>query len=202
MANSFEPTPEMLALLEQARQGSRDAAAQLFEAWKRPVLMDVREQLGWPLRRLFDSDDFLQEVAVELSSHDIAPEVFESAERFMAYVTGLAVNKVSEERRRYATLKRALSRDIALAVRERVRLLKRAHASALAPDHEERVDQEDELARLERGLPPVHRAIVRLRLAGWTYAAIAKRFDINERTVRRVWQKVIDSAPPQRMSRQ
>ena len=184
----------MLALLEQARQGSRTAAVELFEEWKGRVLRIVRLQLTWPLRRLYDSDEFLQEVTVELWTHDIAPEVFESPERFMDYVTGLAVNKFREARERYHAQKRALRRDVVAAVRERLRKEDAERERARAAEHDQQLDQQAELARLERGLPARYRAIIRLRLRGWTQKAIAKFLNICERTVRRVWQKVVDSA--------
>lgn len=199
MAKPFAATPEMSSLLDQARHGSRAAAVELLETWKDHVLRAVRAHLGWPLRRLYDSDEFLQEVALELCYHDLPPEVFESAERFMSYLAGMAVNKVSEARRRYDAVKRALERDFAAAARERVHLLEEAQCFATtadAADHLELQEFEERWAQLERELPPAYRWIVRSRRLDRTHEAIAKELKINERTVRRVWRKFVESFTP------
>ena len=185
MATKLDWEPECQTLLEQARQGDRAAATKLFDYYAHHFLRVVRRRLTQPLRRLMDSVDILQEARLRLYRDGLPAEVFESKETFYNYLVGLVKHVLSGAQRHYVhAKKRSLKRDVPME----------GSAAAEVPEQSgavgARLAEEEQWAQLERDLPPVYRAIVRLVRAGQTQTAIAARLHVSDRTVRRVMDKL------------
>lgn len=192
MAANEPASNDIEQLFEQARQGSQEAAQLLFDRYGRRVLERVRQRLHFPLRRVVDSFDIVQEVRVELCVHSAPPGALHSAPAFLAYLCVLAHRKVSEARRHFETQGRDLGRDLPL--------------EQLPADSEPAVQDCDDLAEreswdlFEAGLPPVYRRIWVLLRAGQSQAEIADELGIGERTVRRIVSKLRSLSPPRKLS--
>jgi RNA polymerase sigma factor (sigma-70 family) len=179
-------------LLEQARCGSRDALQNLFDHYCAAVLFVVRRRLHMPLRRLLDSVDIMQEVQLTLTEQPVPADALESPRAFMRFVCGIAKHKLADARRYHAAERRSLQREVPLDS------VPADDLPAVDPCQE--LDEVETWQRLEQELPPVYRAIVRLRRAGKTQVEIAAHLGIGERTVRRVLSKLKPIlTPPRRM---
>ncbi|MCI0685456.1 MAG: sigma-70 family RNA polymerase sigma factor [Gemmataceae bacterium] len=175
-------------LLALARHGSAAALEALFERCRDLVIRVVRQRLNWPLRRLVDSVDILQDVEVELCDQPVPMAALQSRESWIGYLCVLALHKLAESQRHYEAQRRSLDRDVPL---ECVPAL--PQPTAAAP---EGVSARERLDLVERGLSRVPRAIFRLLRVGHTHAAIATRLHISERTVERYVRKLKSLPPP------
>jgi RNA polymerase sigma factor (sigma-70 family) len=167
-------------LLEQARQGSDQALAELFTSCSDYILKIVRYHLHWPLHQKCDSFDVLQEVGLALWGRPVPESALESRQAFLGYLLGLAKHKLAEERRHYARKQRSLEREAPIE--------KSAAEEMPARDPDPAVTgaEHDEWERYLRGLSPVERAIVRRLRAGYHQGEIAIALHMSERTVGRL----------------
>lgn len=175
----------LFPLLEEARRGSAEAVQKLFDLCRKALQRHARRRLRQPLRTLFDSEDFLQDVALKLSGRELPTDVFDSLAAFMGYLKRILANELTDAERRYLrSAKRNLRRDV--------------HLDCTPLDlitFEDSIKEgtgagiEDLLNRL-RDLPPVYKAILTLRSQGFTQVQIAEKLSIGERTVRRILKKV------------
>ncbi|MGC4003155.1 MAG: sigma-70 family RNA polymerase sigma factor [Pirellulales bacterium] len=170
-------------------EGSEDAAWQLVDRYGGSVRRVVRRTLSEQLRTKFDSMDFMQAVWVSLFRERERFSEFESPEQFVGYLKAIAKNKLAmENRKRFQTQKRDVRREVGntddFPIEERL--------SAGSPRPSE-VAQVRELwhVMLERESDQ-NRKIVELRLSGMTYDEIAASIGINERTARRVIDRLTD----------
>jgi RNA polymerase sigma factor (sigma-70 family) len=178
---------DLADLIARARAGDEVAASDLLRRFEGEVRMVVRGKLPRALRSQFDSMDFVQAVWTSVLTKDgpdLAP--YDNPRRLMAYLAGVARNKVFEEhRRRTQTYKYDLKREQPLYVRRGDRDVPR-EVPAHDPSPSQDAQAQDRLAQLLKGRSSFERQVVDLRRDGLTYEEIAQRLDVHESAVRRV----------------
>ncbi len=176
-------------LKEQLRHGDDQAAVALLSEFGPRVLSAVRRRLGRQLRTKFDSDDFVQAVWASFFAHDGGLTRFESADALVAFLVGVASNKVAAEGRALKTAKRDPDRETRTVSDE-------SDTSSENTPSQFAVANELWSAMLSR-LSPGQRAMVELRLAGHTHVEIAERLGVTERTVRRLFKRLQRQVGPE-----
>src|SRR5690242_7658787 len=91
---------EFKALLSAARQGSDEAARELYETYVRYVLICVRHKLWKNMRSKFDSQDFVQDVWASFFDVRHTLPDFDNPNDLVSYLMGIARNKVALAGRR------------------------------------------------------------------------------------------------------
>lgn len=181
---------EFRALLEEAQAGSQDAMCELIERYAPHIVRAVRRKLSKAIRAKFDSFDFVQAVWASFFGAPRGLVRFDRPEELMGYLVTLAHNKVVDEiRRRMKTEKYNVNRERSLDD-SGLHLARSLAAQEPSPSE---VAVADELwARLLKGQPEDYRRILELRRVGNTQQQIADQLGLNERTVRRVIQRIFE----------
>src|SRR6266850_4417898 len=94
------------SLLAQVRQGSDDAARELYETYVKYVLKCVRHKLWHKMRSQFDSQDFVQQVWASFFDERRRLPDFRTPEDLTNYLLAMTRNKVAEAGRRRQAKKR------------------------------------------------------------------------------------------------
>jgi len=174
-------------LLTRARGGDQEATNELLAKYKREILVMVRARLPRMIRRQYDSEDFVQAVL-----KSVLPKLqresagLEDERRLRDYLEGMVRNKVGQQYRR---LTRVAKYDVA---REQGLYIRRGDQEApleivSSDPSPSSVAQAGEcFERLTSGLPPVEVEVLRLLSQGMSYAAVAERTKIGERSLRRI----------------
>ena len=111
-----EDDSDLRHLLLRARSGDAQALGRVVDLYGNDLLRVVRRRLPRPVRRLYDSGDFLQAVWATFLANDVDPAAFDSSERLLAYLRQIAANKVSDQIRcRFARQKTCLDREVPIA---------------------------------------------------------------------------------------
>lgn len=180
---SPEASDRFSALMEQVRQGSQEAAEQVWREYGPYVVYVVRRSLHESLRSRLDSQDFAQDVWASFFRELPAAEDLKTPAALLQVLTKMARNKVVEEYRRQHTQRRnvdnAVSRGVFLDEDELIDEREPTPSQLLAAEFmvlELTEDQPSECGR-----------IVRLRREGLSDVEIAEREQISTRTVRRVF---------------
>jgi len=178
-------------LMRRLRDGSEDAAWELVERYGNSVQRVIRRSLNEQMRSKFDSIDFVQAIWFSLFRERERFTGFQSPAHLTAYLMGMAKNKLAHEhRRRLQTKKHDLRRE---------------HAdTSQAPLSEQpgtNIPRPSEIAQVRElwnsiidGESEQNQGIVKLRLAGMTYEEIGSTLGINERTARRVIDRLSKEA--------
>jgi RNA polymerase sigma factor (sigma-70 family) len=180
--------PEFASLLRQVKAGSSDAAWELIDRYGPHVLRVVRRLLSRRLRPQFDSVDFVQAVWASFF-HDPAQILsFESPDGVIGYLARMARNKVLEEnQRRLGTEKHDIRRVISLddsCVDEGDLVDHRPRPSQVAVARER-------WNRLVEEQPQRYREVIRMRFMGLSFMEIARRLDLDERSVRKIVERLL-----------
>jgi RNA polymerase sigma-70 factor (ECF subfamily) len=180
-----EGKPGFSDLMRRVREGSQEALCELVEDYQHHILMAVRRQLSRRLRSKFDSVDFQQAVWVSFFAARAQLEQFTSPDELIGFLTTMARNKVINEfRRRLATTKRNINFELSLdGPLGRVYAARQPTASQVAIAKER-------LTELMRNQPSHCQRMVALRREGNTMKEIAKKLELNEKTVRRFFEKL------------
>lgn len=174
-------------LMARARSGDPEAVRDFLERFEREVRVMVRARLPKRLRPRYDSGDFVQAVwqSFFTGPTDRAP-AFENIAHFRGFLAGVVRNKVQEEHRRLTrTAKHNLAREEPLYVARGDREVPREVASP-DPSPSQYVQADDRLVQLTTGFGPREIEVLKLRRQGLTYAEVAGRTGMHERTVRRI----------------
>jgi RNA polymerase sigma factor (sigma-70 family) len=180
---------ELTDLLERARGGCPDAARLLYERYGRAVQRAVRRRLAAPLRRHFDSADFIQSV---WGSFFTSPREyrFSSPQELVAFLSRIAYNKVAEKaRQRLGSLRYDMSREVSL---DEVSPDGRAadHLPAATPTPSQHAQADECWHGLTAGLPPGHRRALELLREGHSYEEIADRLGVNRKAMHRLLKRL------------
>lgn len=173
------------ALLKDVRQGSDGAVWEIIEEYEPHIQRVVRRRLSQRLRSKYDTQDFVQMVWKSFFEEPKRLHGFDNSRQLFGFLAKMAQNKVDAElRRRMKTQKYDLSKEQPL------------EDSAMA---EGPIDSPSEIAiarerwnQMIQDLPTRHQQVVRLRLEGLTFAQIAERLSIDEKTARRVLNRLVD----------
>lgn len=172
------PTPfpaDVGELIRQAQAGSQEAAALVYERCREPLLAVIRRGLSHPLRRLYDSDDFLNDALAEVFSRKFSADVLDSPQALAAYLRRIAENKVRD-----AARKRLLSKRFTIVLEESFDAARMNEMEPCSPDETILLRElvEDRLIAFLEELPAVYQAIVRLVLDGRGVREIADRLHL------------------------
>jgi RNA polymerase sigma-70 factor (ECF subfamily) len=145
--------------------------------------------LSQELRPKFDSIDFVQSVWLSFFANRSQICDFGQPEQLIAFLATMARNKVvTEVRRRLYTEKHNIRREQSLAASGTEDLPSRgATPSEFAMAHER-------WNSLVSGQPDHYRAILHMKYSGATNREIADRLGLNEKTIRRVIEKLLPVA--------
>jgi RNA polymerase sigma-70 factor (ECF subfamily) len=184
---------EFEELLCRIRDGSEDAARQLLDRYGSHILLVIRQKLNVHLRPVFDSLDFLQEVWSSFFTGEM-DQKFRDPNALITFLVRMARNKVVEEvRRRLGGGKSDLMREHSLDGSAR---FEAAGLTADVPTPGEQAVANEEWERLVKGRPFHHVRILELLRQGYTHGEIAADLGVNERTVRRLINKIASRCRP------
>jgi RNA polymerase sigma factor (sigma-70 family) len=183
MTTSFE------SLLDQVRHGSEEAAWQLIEEYGSHILSVVRRQLDREMRARLDSQDLVQAVWKSFFTDRDRMEAIVSPQQLIAFLASMARNKVIDEfRRNIRTSKRDIEREDG-----EIRNEKLDYQRGRDPTPSQVAIARERWSSMLAERSNLHQQIIRLRLSGASFEAIATQLEINERTARRVidqlWQE-------------
>lgn len=183
--------PGFADLVRRSKEGDEEAIRALLAQFELEVRLAVRRRLPRILRTKFDSMDFVQTVWASIFvGGAVDPTRFESREHLLAYLMGVAGNKVRQEyRRRTCSRRYDVRREEPLYVRRSGRDEPREVASA-EPSASEDFRGRERMEGLLRGRTEKEREILRLRHQGLTFEEIALRTGLNERTARRLIEEL------------
>ncbi len=175
---------EILSLVRQAQAGSDQAAQNLVERCREPLLSVIRKILSQPLRRLYDSEDFLLETFQAIFTKHFSDEVLESSGSLWRYLKMIAENKVHDAQRKYFGKRRDLSREVSL---DKTQGQKELWSQELSPAEALLLKElvEDRLEDLLKRVPPLLAAIIELLLQGYNGVEIAHRLGVEPKRVYR-----------------
>jgi RNA polymerase sigma-70 factor (ECF subfamily) len=175
--------PSDQSLLRRYREGSQDAATQLYLRYARRLAALARVECGQDLNRRFDVEDIVQSVfgsffrGVSQGDYDVP-----AGEELWRLFCVIALNKI----RAKGAYHRAAKRDV-----RRTTGGDRAGLDALSAPHDEAALAFLELTVQEAlgRLPPLHRAMLELRTQGYEVLEIARQTGRGKRTVERILQE-------------
>lgn len=177
---------ELARLVERVGQGCPAAKDELVARFGGYLRQVVRRKLDARLRTRFDSLDFVQDVWLSLFETVESGSICTVAD-LQAYLTRMALNKVIDQRRRGQSRAKQYRRpDVPLEDVEGVALgllSKEDTASQVAM-------AEEAYERMRKQIPTRYLRILELRQQGLMFTEIAERLGTNERTVRRVLEKL------------
>lgn len=183
---------DLANLMARAEAGDQAAVSDLLSRYEGELRMVVRSRLPRAMRSQFDSMDFVQVVWQDLfAKHGVDLSRFESERHFLAFLSGVAKNKVNEEHRRRTTQKFNVARQEPLYVRKGDREVPLPLAGH-DPTPSQDAQAGDRLAQILKGRSLLEREVVGLRRAGLTYEEIAERLGIHEGRVRRMVEAIRD----------
>ncbi len=178
---------EFKDLMQRVRDGSEDAARELLDRYGEHILRVVRRKLHRELRSKFDSVDFVQAVWASFFADIPLRGSFDRPQALIAFLVTLAQNKVIEVvRQRMKTQKYNINRERPLEAAA-------PDAAAVAsrdPTPSQVAIANDEWRRLLADLPARYQRMLELLREGHTQKDIARELGVNEKTVRRVLEKL------------
>lgn len=176
-------------LTDRLKEGSEEAFLEILQDYSPYVMRSVRRSLDRRLRTRFDSQDFAQLVWMTVHEHRDRLAECRSPDSLVALLVTIAKRKVRHEFRRHLQAeKQNIGREHAIGNDSFVIPL---------PDHTAEHPSQVVIAQEQWNLmvseePEKYRRILELRRDGLTLGEIAEQVGVNERTVRRVIQKLTD----------
>ena len=178
---------EFRAALEEVRSGSPDAIWRFIEEYGPHIQRIARRNLDSRIQSKFDSLDFVQMVWASFFRNPQKIRSFQRPIDLQRYLGKLVRNKVCDEhRRRIISAKHNVTREHSLQASNEP-----ANSLALTPS--QIAIAREEWQRLVEGEPIRNQDIARLRLGGATLVEISQQLEINEKTVRRVIDRLLRS---------
>jgi RNA polymerase sigma factor (sigma-70 family) len=179
-------------LMHRLRDGSEEAAWELVERYGSSVQRVIRRSLNEQMRSKFDSIDFVQAVWFSLFREREKFAGFQSPAQLMAYLMGMAKNKLAHEhRRRLQTQKHDLRRE-QFVNENKVSLAE--CVTSVAPRPSEVAQVRELWNSIIAGESEQNQSIVKYRISGMTFEEIGLQLGINERTARRVIDRLSKEA--------
>jgi RNA polymerase sigma factor (sigma-70 family) len=179
-----------IRLVEKWQAGDQQAAADLFVRYANRLIALAYTRLSEKLSNRVDPEDVVQSayrsffVGAREGRYDL-----QRGSDLWSLLVSITLNKLHHQVRRNTAGKRSVDRETSLGDQEQ---LNGIPTSALRqePSPVEAVALADELESLMRGLEPLARKILELRLQGQALEEIAATLNCCERTVRRVLSRI------------
>jgi len=178
-----------------ARDGSDDAAREIYDQYQPHVIRVVRRRLRHELRSKFDSVDFAQAVWQSFFSRRIELTSVDNPESFVKLLAIMTRNKILDEtRRRTRTQKYDVSKELPL---DTLPTCANERDMAQTDTPSEFAIANERWTGILRNSPQRNQSILKMKMSGLTCQEIADELDLSERTVRRAIKKMDaeDSAP-------
>jgi RNA polymerase sigma-70 factor (ECF subfamily) len=178
-------------LFARAQAGDQDAWEELVRHCWPKILRVVRRRLNSPMRSLYDSTDFANDVLGSLVAKSDRFD-FPTFEALTAYLAQSAEKKVIDEHRRQHRQKRDIRKGVYLggAVDD-------AGNQFEPPAHDptaSQVAQADEAkARIFQGMPERERRVLDLKEQHYTNEEVAGITGLDIRTIQRILKRIYDS---------
>ncbi len=178
-----------VAFRDTLRDGSEDAFRRVVKQYGPYVMRTIRRRLDDRMRSRLDSNDFAQAVWMTVYEHRDRLEDLDSPERLIGFLVTIAQRKVRGEfRRNVQAEKQNVNREVSA---------NRDSFVLALPDHNQEHASQIVIAAEQWELmtsdePERYRRMLELRRDGATIDEIASATDVNERTVRRVIQRMAD----------
>lgn len=176
-------------LFARAREGDQEAWKQLFDQCYDKVLRVVRRKLDRPMRSLFDSTDFANDVFKSLVAKSDRFD-FPNIEALRRYLAQAAEQKVIDEYRRQHRQKRDRSRDRRFGEDEDGVTFE--PSSGEPTPSQFAVGRETRETILAEQTGP-NRQVLELKGEGYSNEEVAQQTGLHLRKVQRVLKKVSDS---------
>jgi len=176
---------ELVNLCRRAQAGSAEAAQILFDRCRQPLLTVIRRTLLHPLRRLYDSDDFLADTFVVIFTRHFSDDVLDSPETLWPYLKKIAENKVRDAQRKWVSGKRRdLTREVPLA---ETPFEEESWSKDFRPEEALLLKElvQDRVEHLLTKVPAALGAILELLLQGYNGVEIAHRLGMESKRVYR-----------------
>ena len=181
---------DLAAWLEDAKGGDAAALRELLRRFEGEVRTVVRHRLPRAMRSQYDSMDFVQAVWQSVFTGGGAGlGKFATPQQLLAYLAGVARNKVLEEYRKRTTQKYNIDREEPLYVQRGGCAIPR-DLPAHDPSPSQDAQAGDRLEQITRGRSPLERQVVDLRRQGLTFQEIADRLGMHESAVRRIIEAI------------
>jgi RNA polymerase sigma-70 factor (ECF subfamily) len=176
-------------LLEAARQGQDEAAAELVASYGPHVMRTIRRTLSREIRGKFDSIDFAQAVWASLFSSPEQLDGVKEPQQLVGLLATMARNKVIDElRRRVQTQKYSVRRERPLYDENHGE----GELASRDPTPSQFAIARERWVSMLRAQPAHHRQVIRLKLMGKTNRSIATQLGLSERTVGRVLDRLME----------
>jgi RNA polymerase sigma factor (sigma-70 family) len=174
---------DLSLLLDACRRGDPDAAAELVRRYRPLVRAVVRRRLATGMRVRFDSQDFAQDVWLSFFRAALDRVDLRDEQSLIAYLSQMARLKVAEEYRHQTTQKVGLDRAVSFSPTE--------DPTGRGPTPSADALADDEWLRLTAGLSDRERRMLQMLREGHTHAATAAAFQLSEKTVQRLVQRIL-----------
>jgi RNA polymerase sigma factor (sigma-70 family) len=184
----MKPELDLATLIRQAQAGSDEAAQMLFDRCQQPLISVIRLVLRPPLRRLYDSDDFLNETFVTIFTTHFKDDVLRSPKALWSYLKKIAENRVRDANRKFLLSQRYnITRDVPLETMHPDDRDECLGAPGLSPGDGLLLKElvEERLAYLVDQLPALLQRIIRLLLDGYATGQIANCLGVERKRVYR-----------------
>jgi RNA polymerase sigma-70 factor (ECF subfamily) len=182
--------PPSAELMARWRDGDEEAAEELFRRYVERLLALARSRLSERLARHVDPEDVVQSAFCSFFTGARAGRfALRRSGDLWRLLVGITLHKLQHQVERHTAGKRAAGREHPLA-REGSVLEAQGEVLAREPTPAEAAALADTLEHVLRGLEPLQRRMVELRLQGCSLDEIAADVRRSERTVRRVLERV------------
>lgn len=187
-------------LMADVAAGSDEAVWQLAETYTPYIIRSVRHNLSPKLRQKLDSQDFVQTLWASLLLRPADLSRLKTPQQLIGYLAAATRNKVFEKARRFSSQKCDIRREESLEQpppsRLRTNSSSRGQISkgpyARDPSPSAVASVRDHWLHILGQAPERDQEIVRLRRAGWTFEAISKKLQIDEKTARRAMRRLLE----------
>jgi RNA polymerase sigma factor (sigma-70 family) len=183
-------------LVAQWRAGDQQAAAALYQRYAGQLVAMVRRRLSASLARRIDPEDVIQSVYWCFFAHSREGQydVRRGGDLWHLLVT-MALHKLNDKVKWHTSAKRAMAREQPFQSEDSLAGLFQP-ACEREPSPEEAASLNDELESVMRGLEPMSRRILQLRLQGYNLEEIATDRNCSQRTVIRILERIKKKLEP------
>lgn len=189
MKNLEKASSNIEALIARMRAGDESAAWEIVERYGGHIRAIVRRRMHASLRPFVDSEDFVQSVWGSLIRIGPRLQSIDSPEQLVGLLVQMAKHKVIDEvRRRKGTQKYKLPTHGEQGQLEGATPIA---SGSRPPSPSQYAIARERWQAFTSAEPSRNRKMVELRLAGNTYREIAATLEVDERTVRRTFTRLI-----------
>ncbi len=194
-----EREPEFEQLLKQLANGSEEAASRIVDLYSSNILRAVRRSLPRAIRPKIDSVDIFQSVWMSVLAKRTRLAQLDTPQRFVAYLAATARLKVLEKYRHYTRMQafdvrreQRMSDPIdAKNAKSPTTLPKAILADTKCPPASSVAEAHEAWQALMSNCDDRDHRVIKLRLKGQTFGAIAEQLNVSTRTIQRILQRLL-----------